>query len=414
MVRFKTLSRDEAKRIISAFDNYDDVEFDDLVNHWEQYDPVSEYDESFVDFRNELLAAFREGLQETNGKMDYPVDLKVGLKIYSLLPIGKNFSIVQANNDDFWRYISVKVMPDITYLRYPNPEKAVKDAGGRLNHKRFYAQTRRIWLKSLWWYVFLSWQGSELKTYNALKNNKTDNINKLIETPGRGYRLMLYRAMIAEYAKYSALNKTSTKEFAAFTKLNNAKCVNVEPALTPGGEKGYAHRLFASLCAALVTPGSNGENREKIMESPLEWWRSWKEMLGNKNIDPRIYDVLGELIVLKTMIPLGEDISWNGPDHASYDIEMESKFVEVKSTIARDKREVTISSHFQLQPENKPLHLVLCQFEPSFLTGVSIDSVIDDISKLGYNTFFIEKKLQEMGFENGMSSRKKHSFCMIC
>lgn len=129
MVRFKTLSRDEAKRIISAFDNYDDVEFDDLVNHWEQYDPVSEYDESFVDFRNELLAAFREGLQETNGKMDYPVDLKVGLKIYSLLPIGKNFSIVQANNDDFWRYISVKVMPDITYLRYPNPEKAVKDAG---------------------------------------------------------------------------------------------------------------------------------------------------------------------------------------------------------------------------------------------------------------------------------------------
>lgn len=51
MVRFKTLSRDEAKRIISAFDNYDDVEFDDLVNHWEQYDPVSEYDESFVDFR---------------------------------------------------------------------------------------------------------------------------------------------------------------------------------------------------------------------------------------------------------------------------------------------------------------------------------------------------------------------------
>mgnify|MGYP000081443812 CR=1 FL=1 len=247
MVRFKTLSRDEAKRIISAFDNYDDVEFDDLVNHWEQYDPVSEYDESFVDFRNELLAAFREGLQETNGKMDYPVDLKVGLKIYSLLPIGKNFSIVQANNDDFWRYISVKVMPDITYLRYPNPEKAVKDAGGRLNHKRFYAQTRRIWLKSLWWYVFLSWQGSELKTYNALKNNKTDNINKLIETPGRGYRLMLYRAMIAEYAKYSALNKTSTKEFAAFTKLNNAKCVNVEPALTPGGEKGYAHRLFEEL-----------------------------------------------------------------------------------------------------------------------------------------------------------------------
>lgn len=181
----------------------------------------------------------------------------------------------------------------------------------------------------------------------------------------------------------------------------------VQRALTLTSSSTIIEETFASLCAALVTPGSNGENRKKIMESPLEWWRSWKEMLGNKNIDPRIYDVLGELVVLKTMIPLGEDISWNGPDHASYDIEMESKFVEVKSTIARDKREVTISSHFQLQPENKPLHLVLCQFEPSFLTGVSIDSVIDDISKLGYNTSLIEKKLQEIGFENGMSSRRK-------
>lgn len=95
MVRFKTLSRDEAKRIISAFDNYDDVEFDDLVNHWEQYDPVSEYDESFVDFRNELLAAFREGLQETNGKMDYPVDLKVGLKIYSIWILYKQMNAVE-------------------------------------------------------------------------------------------------------------------------------------------------------------------------------------------------------------------------------------------------------------------------------------------------------------------------------
>ena len=33
--------------------------------------------------------------------------------------------------------------------------------------------------------------------------------------------------------------------------------------------------------------------------------------------------------------------------------------------------------------------------------------MINDISKLGYNTSFIEKKLQEMGFENGMSARKK-------
>ena len=46
MIRLKSLSRDEAKKIISEYDNYDDVAFDDLVQHWQKYDPVSEYDES--------------------------------------------------------------------------------------------------------------------------------------------------------------------------------------------------------------------------------------------------------------------------------------------------------------------------------------------------------------------------------
>ena len=131
----------------------------------------------------------------------------------------------------------------------------------------------------------------------------------------------------------------------------------VRRALTLTSSSTVIEETFASLCAALVTPGSNGENREKSWNLRWNGGEAGRKCWVTKSIDPRIYDVLGELIVLKTMIPLGEDISWNGPDHASYDIEMESKFVEVKSTIARDKREVTISSHFQLQPENKPLHL---------------------------------------------------------
>jgi hypothetical protein len=132
-------------------------------------------------------------------------------------------------------------MPDITYMRYPKPEAAVRDAGGRLNHKRFYAATRRIWLKSLWWYIHLSWQGSAEETFEILKNNATDNINKLIETPGRGYRLKLFRSMMLEYSKTSL---HTTDDFLAFTKLNNAKCVSVEPALTLGGEREYARRLL--------------------------------------------------------------------------------------------------------------------------------------------------------------------------
>ena len=125
MIRFKTLTREEARKILTEYDNYSDVEFQDLVEHWKKHDPVSEFEESFSDFRKELLNVFKSALEETNGKMTYLLDLRVGLKIYELLPLCKNFTLVQANDDDIWRYISVKVMPDITYLRYPDPEKEV-------------------------------------------------------------------------------------------------------------------------------------------------------------------------------------------------------------------------------------------------------------------------------------------------
>lgn len=164
---------------------------------------------------------------------------------------------------------------------------------------------------------------------------------------------------------------------------------------------------FSELCFSLISPGNEGENRKKILESPLEWWKNWKEMLGNRNIDERIYDVLGELCVLKQLLISGEDISWNGPNSASYDIETESKYVEVKSTMVRDKKEVQISSQFQLDPEDKPLWLVLCQFEPMVMTGISIDSVVEELSLMGYNTDEVNNKLHIRGFEIGMSARRR-------
>lgn len=198
--------------------------------------------------------------------------------------------------------------------------------------------------------------------------------------------------------------------------FSNAKILNRKLVLGEGEIKNTialissdnnVSEVFAALCAALIEPGTEGVARKEILNNPLAWWENWKEMLGNKNIDSRIYDVLGELCVLKQFLKSGEDISWNGPDGASYDLELESKFVEVKSSLARNKREVSISNHFQLKPETKALNLVLCQFEPTHMTGVSIDEIVNEIGLLGYNTNSINSKLQSMGFEEGMSSRKK-------
>lgn len=163
---------------------------------------------------------------------------------------------------------------------------------------------------------------------------------------------------------------------------------------------------FAALCEALIDPGENGLIRKQIESSPINWWKDWKELLGNKNIDSRIYDTLGELCALKYAVSIGEDAYWNGPDGSTYDIETESKFLEVKSSTVRTKKQITISSQFQLYP-HKPLYIIYCLFEPTILTGISIDSIIYEFEAMGYNTDILNAKLDIKGFEKGMSSRKK-------
>lgn len=183
---------------------------------------------------------------------------------------------------------------------------------------------------------------------------------------------------------------------------------NAKKALVLTSEATDIKAPFATLCEALVDPGENGERRIVIENSPVLWWKEWKELLGNKNIDERIYDVLGELCVLKYLISKGEDAEWNGPDGASYDIETDMRFVEVKSSINRDRREVTISSQFQLFPKEKHLDLILCRFEPVVFSGLSIDSIMDEFEIMGYNTYLLNSKLEKLGFEQGMSARKKN------
>ena len=251
MIRYQKLSFNDAKSIVAEYDGYSDSEFQDLVKHWQAFDvSTSSFNSSYADFRKELLSVLQSTLKETDGKMTYLLDLCVGIKLYELMPPGKNFTVIQANDDDIWRYISVKVMPDITYQRYPDP----KQGDIRINRKRFYAHTRRIWLKTLWWYVHLSWQGSAKATFDILKDNGIDNINKLIETPGRGYRLPLFRSMMLEYHR---TGPHRVKDFAAFTKLNNAKCVSVEPELTSGGVAAYAQRLLAEVSAKKEEPNAD-------------------------------------------------------------------------------------------------------------------------------------------------------------
>src|SRR5699024_6792825 len=104
--------------------------------------------DNFTSLRNKLIEArnyiFDKFQFDTNNKLDYQFDLLFGLEIYSILNQDSNFSNRVANNDDMWRYLSVKVIPDIVHSRWG------------LNEAHFYKMPRRIWLKTIWWYIHLS------------------------------------------------------------------------------------------------------------------------------------------------------------------------------------------------------------------------------------------------------------------
>lgn len=164
---------------------------------------------------------------------------------------------------------------------------------------------------------------------------------------------------------------------------------------------------FAALCAEMVTPGTDGELRKELKQNPLAWWSRWKDLLGNKSVDLRAYDVLGELWTLKYLAEHGEQAEWNGPNGSTYDIDCNGYFVEVKSTTARNKKQIILSNLFQLDPPNgQPLFLFLCQFE-SAQEGISINSLVKDLEQLGYSSSGLNEKLSKLGLEKGKTARKR-------
>ena len=235
MLHYKKFTKSQAREFIEEIDNLSDAAYEDLLAQWSKFNVIG-YDESYNELRKKVIDIYCK-YKEKSG---YEVDVRIGLCLYGELSKKNGFTNVLANDDDIWRYLSCIVFPDITNLRYP-PSKTDRNEGHRLNTKRFYLHTRRIWLKTLWWYIHLSWQGTENSTYKVLKDYGTDTISDFIERPGKGYRLALYRSLMKEYSK---VDTKSANLFNRRQKQNLVNCRNVEPALTEGAELGYVKRLI--------------------------------------------------------------------------------------------------------------------------------------------------------------------------
>ncbi|CDN46084.1 Uncharacterized protein BN871_KL_00030 [Paenibacillus sp. P22] len=168
---------------------------------------------------------------ETKKINSYVFDMYMGFTLYRVLKENYGFNERLAAQDEVWRYLSLEVLPDL-----------VQERCG-MNDDRFYKVPRRIWLRTIWWYIHLSWQGTEEETRYIVKDNSADEILQLVDRSGDGgYRVELTREIIRQ------LNIDGNREVPRLLrrvlKLNTARVKMIEPELAEGGIESYVADLY--------------------------------------------------------------------------------------------------------------------------------------------------------------------------
>ncbi len=238
MVTWQRLSKEAAARTAAAWENMDRESYERLKDHWTSTGPTdlnpfySDLRKSIVDLNTES----KKNVKDYSAKNRYPADLFFGIHLYKLLN-DCGMRPCDASDDDIWRYLQVKVVPDLINDRWkPNNEEK------RINNERMWEHSRRIWLKILWWYIELSLQNNSLEdTEKILKNNSSDDISQLIERAGNGYRIGLYRAIMKQYGETPHQGSTLLRRVL---KLNIVRCATVEPQLSSEKTEEYVAELF--------------------------------------------------------------------------------------------------------------------------------------------------------------------------
>jgi hypothetical protein len=185
----------------------------------------------YAALRKELLQAIPHfGIRNESGAGLY--DVAAGLTLYRILN-SAGLDVRSASDDGVWRFLSLKVVPDLVASRWKH-----------LPEDRFCRGRSRIWLRAIWWLIHLTWQGTEEKTSAVLASVTTDTIVQLVERPGRGgFRIELTRAMFRERSE----RRPTQLEFRALMKLNTARVMMIEPSFSEGGVDGYVRELHAWL-----------------------------------------------------------------------------------------------------------------------------------------------------------------------
>ena len=219
-MRIKELSREDSKNIFQTLnDSFDDEYFGGL-------------DTYYLQIRKDLL----EIHNKCKGLKDYKYDLEFGLSIYEYFNSKNWFNENVASNYGFWRYLSIKVVPDIIVNRHG------------LVAAYYYEKNVRIYLSTLWWYIHMSYQGDMVITKKCLETLNTDYILQLVERPGReGTYIEISREMmrvISQLPKEELNKKIGNANLFRRILIQNTAKVNNFNLLLENDSKGYVENLL--------------------------------------------------------------------------------------------------------------------------------------------------------------------------
>lgn len=162
---------------------------------------------------------------------------------------------------------------------------------------------------------------------------------------------------------------------------------------------------FSSICSNFIDPGENGANRHRIITSPLEWWKSWKSIIGNKSGEKLIHALIGEMMVYHYLLQKGKHFVWTGADMKRVDFVGANENIEVKSTVKRNGEEITVHGIFQLMLcEGTNLDVIFCRLEENS-NGKSINDMIDLLVTDGCDKNELEQIVSDCGFFEGTNDR---------
>ena len=233
-MKWQRLSKENAALQASEWENAAD--FESILAYWgnDLYKGLTSNDDQRL--RGRIVNVFEESFGDSCDFNSYLRNLDFALRLYDVMVREFGMTPAVASDDDVWRYIQIRLVPHLIYKRWNEA------SGRRINDVRFWKDTRRMWLKSLWWYIHLSLQNGDLeKTRLVLINNNADDISQLLDRPGSGYRVDLCRAIMCKYGQCPDHGRHLLRNVL---KLNVVRCVTMEPLLVETGIDEYVDQLF--------------------------------------------------------------------------------------------------------------------------------------------------------------------------